>query len=122
MYPLLGPGFISAQTQHQSGSDLVHLRHESGAQVTLAAIHDAYGSFGAVHLYGTKGDIALKLTDTYSAFRAQLVAFIDMLRTGAPPFEFQQTVELMAIIIAGIQSRESGGQTVLVRDVLEQIK
>ena len=122
VYPLLGPGFISAQTQHQSGSDLVHLRHESGAQVTLAAIHDAYGSFGAVHLYGTKGDIALKLTDTYSAFRAQLVAFIDMLRTGAPPFEFQQTVELMAIIIAGIQSRESGGQTVLVRDVLEQIK
>lgn len=122
VYPLLGPGFISAQTQHQPGSDLVHLRHEAGAQVTLAAIHDAYGSFGAVHLYGTKGDIALKLTDTYSAFRAQLVAFIEMLRTGTPPFEFQQTVELMAIIIAGIQSRESGGQTVLVRDVLEQIK
>lgn len=121
VYPLLGPGFISAQTQHQPGSDLVHLRHDAGAQVTLAAIHDAYGSFGAVHLYGTKGDIALKLTDTYSAFRAQLVAFIDMLRTGTPPFEFQQTVELMAIIIAGIQSRESGGQTVLVRDVLEQI-
>jgi predicted dehydrogenase len=122
VYPLLGPGFISAQTQHQPGSDLVHLRHESGAQVTLAAVHDAYGSFGAVHLYGTKGELPLKLADTYSAFRAQLVAFIDMLRTGKPPFPFQQTVELMAILIAGIQSRESGGQTVLVRDVLEQIK
>jgi predicted dehydrogenase len=121
VYPLLGPGFISAQTQQQPGSDLVHLRHVSGAQVTLAAIHDAYGSFGAVHLYGTKGDLPLKLADTYSAFRAQLVAFIDMLRTGQPPFEFEQTIELMAIIIAGIQSREGGGQTVLVSDVLKQI-
>ena len=120
VYPLLGPGFISAQTQHQPGSDLVHLRHESGAQITLAAIHDAYGSFGAVHLYGTKGDLPLKLADTYSAFRAQLVAFIDMLRTGKPPFEFQQTVELMAIIIAGIRSREQNGASVTVASILQQ--
>lgn len=118
VYPLLGPGFISAQTQHQAGSDIVHLRHQSGAQVTLAAIHDAYGSFGSMHLYGTKGDLALKLTDTYSAFRAQLVAFIDTLRSGRPPFDFSQTVELMSIIIAGIQSREQGGVQVLVGSVL----
>ena len=120
VYPLLGPGFVSAQTQHQSGSDIVHLRHQSGAQITLAAIHDAYGSFGGVHLFGTKGDLALKLTDTYSAFRAQLVAFIDMLRTGQPPFDFAQTVELMAIIIAGIESRKQNGATVSITSIIEQ--
>lgn len=121
VYALLGPGFISAQTQHQAGSDLVHLRHECGAQITLAAILDAYGSFGAVHLYGTKGDLALKLTDTYSAFRAQLVTFIDMLRTGTPPFDFQQTIELMAIIIAGIRSREQGGAVIAISDVRAEV-
>ena len=120
VYPLLGPGFVSAQTQQQSGSDIVHLRHQGGAQITLAAIHDAYGSFGGVHLYGTKGDLALKLTDTYSAFRAQLVAFIDMLRTGQPPFDFAQTIELMAIIIAGIESRKQNGATVSVSSIIEQ--
>ena len=120
VYPLLGPGFVSAQTQHQPGSDLVHLRHASGVQVTLAAIHDAYGSFGGVHLYGTKGDLALKLADTYSAFRAQLVAFIDMLRTGQPPLDFYQTVELMAIIIAGIRSREQDGAVIAIRDVIAE--
>ncbi len=62
----------------------MHLTHRSGVRVTIGAIHDAYGSFGAVHLYGTKGQLPLRLTDTYSAFRAQLVAFIDMLRTGTP--------------------------------------
>lgn len=120
VYPLLGPGFVSAQTQHQPGSDLVHLRHASGVQVTLAAIHDAYGSFGGVHLYGTKGDLALKLADTYSAFRAQLVAFIDMLRTGQPPLDFSQTVELMAIIIAGIRSREQDGAVITIHDVIAE--
>jgi predicted dehydrogenase len=120
VYPLLGPGFVSAQTQHLPGSDLVHLRHESGVQISIGAIHDAYGSFGAVHFYGTKGDLPLKLADTYSAFRAQLVAFIDMLRTGKPPFEFQQTVELMAIIIAGIESRKRDGATVSIDSIIKQ--
>lgn len=121
VYPLLGPGFVSVQTQGRPGSDLVHLVHQSGVQVTLPAIHDAYGSFGAVHLYGTQGQLALKLDDTYNAFRGQLVAFIDMLKTGRPPFEFSQTVELMAIIIAGIRSRETGGALVPLQEIYDQL-
>ena len=117
IYPQLGPGFVSAQTNHQEGSDLVHLTHRSGAQVSIAAIHDAYGSFGNVHVYGTKGHLALSLKDTYTAFREQLVAFVEVLRTGQPPFPFAQTVELMAIIIAGIRSREQNGRTVALREI-----
>ncbi|MBI5775587.1 MAG: Gfo/Idh/MocA family oxidoreductase [Verrucomicrobia bacterium] len=119
--PVLGPGFVSAQTNHQSGSDIVHLTHRSGVQVTLGAIHDAYGSFGAVHAYGTKGDLALKLADTYSAFRAQLVAFIELLRTGRAPLPFSQTIELMAVIIAGVRSRERGGQVVKLREIYDEL-
>jgi predicted dehydrogenase len=107
VYPLLGPGFISVQTIHQEGSDLVHLTHRTGVQVAIAAIHDAYGSFGNIHVYGTKGQLALSLKDTYTAFRRQLLAFIEMLHTGQPPFPFAETVELMAILIAGIRSREA---------------
>ena len=121
VYPILGPGFISAQTNHQSGSDIVHLTHRSGVQVTLAAIHDAHGSFGAVHAYGTKGDLALKLADTYTAFRAQLAAFIDLLRTGARPLPFSQTIELMAVIIAGIRSRAERGRAVMLREIYDQL-
>jgi predicted dehydrogenase len=106
VYPQVGPGFTSVQTLHQAGSDIVHLSHQSGVQVTVAAIHDAYGSFGSVHLYGTKSHLTVTLKDTYTAFRQQLVAFIEMLQTGQPPFPFAQTVELMAAIIAGIRSRE----------------
>lgn len=121
VFPVTGPGFVSAQTVHQAGSDIVHLRHRSGVQVTIPAIHDAYGSFGAVHAYGTKGEQAFKLADTYNAFRAQLVAFIEMLRTGSRPFAFSETVELMAILIAGRQSREQGGRVVLLKEVCDAL-
>jgi len=119
--PLLGPGFLSAQAESDAAGDVVHLTHKSGIRVTIGAIHDAYGSFGAVHLYGTKGQIPLRLTDTYRAFRSQLVAFIDMLNTGNRPLPFDETVELMAVIIAGRRSREQGGARVQIADILSEI-
>jgi len=115
--PLVGPGFESVQTRHRDGSDIVHVAHRSGVQLTLAAIHDAYGSFGGVHLYGTKGQTALTLRDTYHAFRGQLVAFIEFLRTGKRPYPFEETVELMAVLIAGIRSREQDGRVVRLDEV-----
>lgn len=119
--PLLGTGFLTVQAHHDAGGDVMHITHQSGVKLTLGALHDAYGSFGAVHLYGTKGDLPLKLTDTYHAFRGQLVAFIDMLRTGTRPLPFDETVELMAVIIAGIRSREQGGRAIAVADILSEL-
>lgn len=119
--PLLGPGFLAAQAESDATGDVVHLTHKSGVRVTIGAIHDAYGSFGTVHLYGTKGQMPLRLTDTYRAFRSQLVAFIDMLNTGNRPLPFDETVELMAVIIAGRRSREQGGARVQIADILSEI-
>ena len=121
IYPVIGPGFLSARTENQPGSDIVHLRHRSGVQVTLAAIYDAFGSFGAVHVYGTKGQLPLRLTDTYTAFRDQLLGFVELLRTGRRPLPFSQTVELMSIIIAGIRSRAEGGRDVTLREIHSQL-
>lgn len=119
--PLLGVGFQTVQAHSDAGGDVMHITHRSGVKLTIGALHDAYGSFGAVHLYGTKGDLSLKLTDTYHAFRGQLVAFIDMLHTGTRPLPFEETVELMAVIIAGLRSREQGGTPVAVADILAEL-
>lgn len=119
--PLLGPGFLTVKASSDAGGDVMHLTHRSGVRLTLGALHDSYGSFGAVHLYGTKGDLALKLMDTYHAFRGQLVAFIEMLRGGERPLPFDETVELMAVIIAGIRSREQGGAAVSIADILAEL-
>lgn len=119
--PLLGPGVLSVQAHSDAGVDVMQLTHRSGVRVTIGAIDDAYGSFGAVHLYGTKGQLPLRLTDTYNAFRSQLVAFIDMLKTGTRPLPFDETVELMAVIIAGRRSREKGGSCIYITDILSEL-
>jgi len=117
--PLLGPGFLEASTRSDAGGDLVHLSHRSGARLTIGAIHDAYGSFGALHLYGTGGDLALKLRDTYHAFRSQLLAFVEMLRTDEPPLPFAETAELMGALIAATESRERAGEPVAIAPILK---
>lgn len=118
--PLLGPGFLTVQAQSDAGGDVMHLTHRSGVRVTIGAINDAYGSFGSVHLYGTKGQLPLRLTDTYHAFREQLVAFIEMLKTGTRPLPFDETVELMAVIIAGRRSRGQSGAIIHIADILAE--
>jgi predicted dehydrogenase len=118
VYPMLPPGeWISAANTGTETANVVHLRHAAGVEVVLAAIADMYGSFGKMAIYGTKGWFTASFDHTFFAFKAQLVAFIEYLRTGRLPFPFSETVELMKIIIAGIRSREQSGRTVLLNEI-----
>jgi hypothetical protein len=84
---------------------------------TVVANKDMYGAFGVLQLCGTTGHVNVALGDTFFAFKSQLEAFIAYLRTGVRPFPFDETVELMKIIIAGIQSREQGGRMVRLEEI-----
>ena len=118
VYPFLSPGgWVSAANTGTEAANVVHARHSSGVDVVLTAIADMYGGFGCLNLHGTKGSLAARATDTFTMFKAQLVAFVDYLRTGRLPFPFDETIELMKIIIAGIRSRQDGGRTVKLSEI-----
>lgn len=121
VYTVTGPGFLDVRTEAQEGSDLVHCRHRNGTQVTIAAIHDAVGSFGIIHAYGVSDHRSVAMRDTYSAFRGQLVAVVDWLRSGQDPYPFAETLELMAILIAAIESRAQKGKRIAISSILEKI-
>lgn len=122
LWPVLGPGFVSVRTASQPGSDLAYVTHCSGVQISLAVIFDAVGSYGALHVFGTQGNLAVTCWDTYTAFRNQLCAFLEMLRTGQRPYPLSETVELMTVIIAGLRSRERGGSTVQVEEIRAELE
>lgn len=118
VYPFLKPGgWISVINTGTEAANVIHASHDSGVEVILTAIADMYGSFGCLGLFGTKGYCTEKFTDTYYAFKSQLVGFIDYLRTGNMPFAFEETIELMKIIIAGIQSRRQNGRKILLSEI-----
>ncbi len=122
IWPVLGPGFLGVRTESRPGSDIAYLTHKSGVQVNLAVIYDAVGSYGALHVFGTKGNLAVSCWDTYTAFRNQLCAFVEMLRTGERPYPLSETIELMAVIIAGLRSRERGGAFVELKEVFAELE
>jgi hypothetical protein len=118
VYPLLAPGrWLSVCNTGSAERNIVHIRHGSGVDVVLMVVADLYGAFGCVNVYGTGGCLSARSSHTFAAFKAQLVAFIEYLRTGRLPFAFEQTVELMKIIIAGIRSRELGGRRVMLQEI-----
>ncbi len=117
VYPILGPGFISARNTGSPERNIVHLKHRCGADVVIVASKDMYGSFGLLTLNGTADHVTVEFKDTFYAFKAQLQAFVDYVRTDERPFPFSETIELMKIIIAGIRSREEGGREVLLSEI-----
>ena len=118
VYPFLAPGeWRSVTNSGSETANMVHIEHASGANVFLAAIKDMYGGFGYLNLHGTKGSLQTVTKDTFYSFKTQLVSFVDYLRTGELPFPFEETVELMKIIIAGIRSREESGKKIYLSDI-----
>lgn len=119
VYPILGPGFLSARNTGSSERNVIHYKHRSGADVVVVATSDMFGAFGVLQLCGVAGHAQAAFSDTFYAFKAQLAAFIEYLRTGEYPFPFAETVELMKMLVAGARSREEGGREVMLSEVKE---
>jgi hypothetical protein len=117
VYPIAGPGFISARNTGTPGRDIVHFTHQRQIDVTVVAIDDMYGAFACMQLCGTKGAVQSRFNDTFYAFKAQLSDFVHFLRSGERPFPWAESEELMRMIIAGIWSRDKGGREVHLEEI-----
>lgn len=117
IYPILGPGFISCRNTGDVERNVVHFKHASGADVVVVATTDMFGGFGKLQLCGTKGSVQTAFANTFHAFKTQLVDFITYLRTGVRSFAFSETDELMRMVIAGIRSRDAGGDEITLEEI-----
>ncbi|MBO9599651.1 MAG: oxidoreductase, partial [Cohnella sp.] len=118
IYPIVGAGFLSVRNLGDSKRNLVHLKHGSGADIVISAVDDMFGAFGVLQLCGTEDYAFAAMKDTFYCFKAQLQSFVDYVRTGVDPYPFEETIELMKLVIAGIRSRETGGREIFIDDML----
>ncbi len=115
MYPILGKGFISVQNTGVYEQAQVHLVHKNGCRVDIP---QGVGMAGAgILMIGTKGSNYIQCKDSYYAFKKQLDLFVKWLRTGEEPVDFNDTIEMMKIIIAGLRSRNENGRVVLLDEI-----
>ena len=120
VFRITGPGYLWVQNIGEGDRNIVHLYHKGEIDVTLAVIYDMAGS--ALKLVGTKDSVTVPLKDSYYSFRTQLCEFIDYAESGTRPYPFEETVELMEIIIAGIRSKNEGGRRVSLEEIREELK
>jgi hypothetical protein len=116
VYPFLEPGgWLSAANTGTAKAGIVHARHASGVEVVFMVMEN----IGVVPLtvVGTEGWLTAEHKVNFVSFKIMFGKFVEYLRTGTMPFPFEQTVELMKLIIAGIRSREEGGRTVMLSEI-----
>ncbi|MBE9547427.1 MAG: Gfo/Idh/MocA family oxidoreductase [Proteobacteria bacterium] len=117
VYQILKPGFTSVRNTGTYEKNIVHIKHSSGADLIIAVIYDMFCEKPII--CGTKGCEYLNNTDTtYIIFKEQLEAAVEYFRTGERPFPFEETIELMKLVIAGIKSREQNGNEIFLKDIL----
>ena len=121
IYPVLGTGYISVRNTGTYQRNIVHIKHRCGADIIIPVIKDMLGSFSVMQLCGTCDNVTIKFKDTFTAFKAQLEAFVRYLYTDELPFSFAETIELMKMVIAGIKSRELNGAEIYLDDIAPEI-
>lgn len=118
VYPFLEPGgWLSVSNTGNATANVAHITHGSGVDVSVIVNDDMVGGYGHMTVYGTTGHLSARFDDSFTAFKAQLADFVGFLQTGRRPYPFDQTVELMKLVIGGIQSREEGGRRVALDEI-----
>ncbi len=113
VYPIVGPGFLSIRNTGTERRNIVHIKHKSGVDLLITGIYDLAGPIPLI-ISGNSQTVTVYTHDSYNSFRNLLVSFIRFLRTGERPFPWKETVELMKLVIGGIESREQNGKEILI--------
>lgn len=116
IYALMGGGIESVQNIGYDGEEIVHLHYGDGKHAVLqtfkkiqSGIHFAF--------YGEMGSEIVTHIDSFSSFKNMLLDFVGMLKSGKPPFGWNETVEMAKIVIAGALSLEEKGRTVDLKEI-----
>ncbi len=120
IYPLLGAGFETIQNTGTQERNMLHITHSSGCDIHIPLSAGMYGAFTYCLLVGSAESKAVSTTDSYYSFKKQLDLFVHYLRTGQEPFPFDQTIELMKLVIGGIRSLQEGGRVVRLSEIKER--
>ena len=120
VYCITGPGYVSVQNTGGKDNNILHLVHKNNIDVNIASIYHSAGS--PIKLVGTADSAVVFEKDSYYCFHTQLEEFVKYLETGVRPYPFEETIELMEIIIAGIRSREEGGRKVYLEEIRKELE
>jgi hypothetical protein len=107
LYAILGPGCEEVTRYSSPDADVVTGRWRDGRIGTVRLSRPGAG-YGAV-AFGPK-TVKLPQKDIYTGYRSMLVAIVEFFKTGKPPVDERETLEIMSFMDAAQRSKTLLGQ------------
>lgn len=108
VYGILGPGTASVVNVGTDDRDIVRLRRNDGAQVTLNMY--SRGVISGGQMFTVCGESGWHTINTLGRlYHPMMEAFLKMVQTREMPISGDEMVEVIAVIDAAARSREQGG-------------
>jgi len=118
LFTIMGPGCVSVSRTRAESADFVVGVWGDGRVGTLRGIREGATNFGAT-VFGTKGIAPAGKFEGYAPLLVEIARFF---KTGKPPIQVQQTLEIYAFMEAADESKRRGGQPVTLESVLAKAR
>lgn len=108
------PKAASVRHISKTGRDIVYIEFENGTLATVHVFMDIAPG-GELNLYGRKGNLQVDHGGSYPAFRNTLIEAVRSFQQGKPRLDFEKTRNVISTLIAGQESLDKGGETILLK-------
>jgi predicted dehydrogenase len=106
------PTPVSVKNFGKPHRNVVYIEYENGIQVVLNIFMDIAPTF-QISLFGQKGWKLIEIKNSYSMFRDNIIEFTRSVQEEKPRLDFKKTENIIRTIIAGKESLEQGGKTII---------
>jgi predicted dehydrogenase len=114
---LVGPGARWLQSFSTPERDITVIGYHTRPTVIVQTLRDA-GSTFHMTVYAAKGRADCEVNDYDGFYTGTMSAMLDMVRTGRAPISREETLEILAILHAGMRSAETG-QRIEIADMFQ---
>ncbi len=118
LFTVMGPGCREVVRVNEQGTDLAVGTWEDGRIGTFRGIRTGKSGYGGV-AYGENGILPV---GPYEGYRPLVVEILQFFRTGKPPVEENETLEIYGFMAAADESKKNGGKPVALEQVMEKAK
>jgi virulence factor len=104
---LVGPGARWLQSFNTPERDITIIGYDTRPTVIVQTLRDAAYAFHMT-AYAAKGRADCEVSDYDGFYTGTMSAMLEMARTGRAPIDREETLEILAILHAGLRSAETG--------------
>ena len=125
LYQLMGPGCERVARVHTEGADSVVGTWRDGRIGEMRGLRSSPRTYGAVVFGSKKVEVSRNLANpgekepTGSNYRAQMEEIVQFFRTGKPPVDPEESLEVLAFMEAADISKQRNGAPVSLKEVTE---